>query len=100
MKNIVSMIILTVASLVCTHYAMETLANQPEVLTLIGRIALTVAFDYGMGLKEATLYVSYALAALVFCSFYGLNSVVNDVLNVIGSTLSGIWNLIFKKEEA
>lgn len=100
MKNIVSMIILTVASLVCTHYAMEFLANQPEVLTLVGRIALTVAFDYGMGLKEATLYVSYALAALVFCCFYGINSIFSDVLDVIGSTLSGIWNLIFKKEEA
>lgn len=100
MKNIVNVFMLTVVSLVSTHYAMEILVNQPEVVTLIGRIALTIAFNYGMALKEATMYVGYALAALVFCSFYGLNSVLNDVLNIIGSTLSGIWNLIFRKEEA
>lgn len=98
MKNIVRLVLTSIFALVATHYALEMATDVPEILTLIGRISISVAFHYGIAVKEAAMYVSYVFAGLTFCTFYGLTSVVSNTIDSIESAVSGLFNLVTRKE--
>lgn len=97
MKNTIGTIFTIAIAAFATYFAVNNMMNNLQFVLAMGKYTTLIALNYSVSLEAAAQAVIVIVCALTFCTFYGAMSVVDDVLETIGSLFTAIFGLFTKK---